>query len=70
MISKLSKCVVAILLVTGMNCLCWSQNSPTKASLKRADVNLLLRSAKTSQDFAALALQFDQRALLFGQKAA
>jgi hypothetical protein len=52
-----------------MTVMCWSQDSPTKASLKRADVNLLLRSAKTSQEFAALALQFDQRAMLFGQKA-
>jgi hypothetical protein len=70
MISKQIKYIVAILLVTGTACLCWSQDSSTDASLKRADVNLLLKSAKTSQDFASLALHFDQRAMLFGQKAA
>jgi hypothetical protein len=50
--------------------MCCSQDSPTKASLKQAGVNPLLRSAKTSEDFATLALHFDQRAMLFGQKAA
>lgn len=70
MISKLFKYVVAVLLVTGTTCLCSSQESSTKASLKRADANLLLRSAKTPQDFETLALHFDQQAMLFGQKAA
>ena len=70
MISKRFKCVVAVLLVTGTTCMCSSQELSTKASLKRADVNLLLRSAKTPEDFATLALHFDQRAMLFGQKAA
>jgi hypothetical protein len=70
MTSKLFKYVVAILLVTGTACMSWSQDSPANASLKRADVNLLLKSAKTSQDFASLALHFDQRAMLFAQKAA
>jgi hypothetical protein len=69
MILKLFKSVVAILLVTGAMSICYSQDSPTKASLKRADANLLLRRAKTSQDFTALALQFNQRAIRFGQKA-
>lgn len=70
MISKLFKCVVVVLLVTGTMCMCWSQDSSAKASLKRADVKRLINSAKTPEDFATLASNFDQRAKLFGQKAA
>ncbi len=70
MISKMIKCVAAVLFVAGTACMCYSQDSSTKASLKRTDVNLLLSSAKTPQDFATLAMHFDQRAMIFGQKAA
>ena len=70
MISSFVKCAVAVVLVTGTTCMCYSQDSSTKASLKRADLNLLMKNARTSEDFAALALHFDQRAILFGQKAA
>ena len=68
--SKLFKIVVAVLLVTSTRCICWSQDLPAKALLKRVDVKRLMGSAKTPEDLTTLASYFDQRASMFDRKAA
>jgi hypothetical protein len=70
MISKVCKSVVVGLLATGISVMCWSQDSSAKASLKQADVKRLVNSATTSEEFTTLASYFNQRAMLFEQKAA
>ena len=68
--SQFMKCVAIGLLATGATCICWSKDSTEVASIKAPDVQRLMNSAATPEEFAAVESYFDQRARLFDQKAA
>jgi hypothetical protein len=66
---RLNRYVLILVLVASTASVCRSQEPPTHGLLKRADVERLLKSAQTREEFAQLAAYFDQRSYEFEQKA-